>query len=302
MDKMKNVAMIMAGPKDSYIRKGYEKMGVQTIIPYKDYNIIMRCLREAWFRLHLPGRRIWYNKEILNIKADKIYVRDPLITKGFVEWVCDRFPEKPISVVYSNRIDRATIVPGDVKRDNLTFSSYDKDDCDKYKMKYNSPSYMRTYAFEENEKKEPEYDVVYLGRDKGRADKLFDIQKEFEELGLKTYFHICADRELPGYKKKYHKPLMAYEDYIELLKKTRSHLNIVPEGQRSVTQRELESAFDRVKCITNNKGIKDFELYDPTRYFILGDDDISELPKFLNTEFKALTEEELSKYEDTCTY
>lgn len=302
METRQDVAMIMAGSKSSYVRKGYEKMGIQIVIPYKDFNLLLRCMREAWFRLHLPGRSIWYNDEIKNIKTQKICIRDPLITPGFVEWVCDLFPQKSIMVTYSNRTNRATVLPTDVKRDNLTFSSYDKDDCEKYNMRFNSPKYMRSYAFGEDERKQPEYDVVYLGRDKGRAEKLFAIEKEFEELGLKTYFHICADRELPGYKKKYHKPLMPYEDYIELLKRTKAHLNIVPEGQRSVTQRELETIFDRVKCITNNKGIKDFELYDPTRYFVIDEDEISQLPLFLESEFKPVSEDELSKYEDKCIF
>ena len=89
-----DVCMIMAGGKKSYVRKGYESLGVKTIIPYYDYNIVLRLCREAWFRLRLPGKSIWFNKKIKRITADAIFIRNPLIIPAFVEWVCDIFPEK----------------------------------------------------------------------------------------------------------------------------------------------------------------------------------------------------------------
>ena len=93
---------------------------------------------------------------------------------------------------------------------------------------------------------------------------------------------------------------MDYKEYIELLKRTKSHLNIVPDGQTSITQRELESVFDEVKCITNNRGILEFDLYDPSRYFVLGIDSISELSDFLNSEFKPIPPEKLVGYVENC--
>lgn len=302
MGGRQDVAMIMAGSKESYVRKGYEKMGVQIEIPYRDYNLFLRCLREVWFRLRFPYRSLWFNPRIKELSADTIYIRDPLIIAELVGWVCDLFPDKKIVVVYSNRTSRATVLPTDLKRSNLEFASYDEDDCKKYDMRYYSPAYMAVYRFSPEERQKTEYDVVYLGRDKGRAEILFSYQKEFEKLGLKTYFHICADRSFLRYKHRYYKPEMKYMDYIELLKRTRAHLNIVPDGQKSITQREMESIFDQVKCITNNRGILDFELYDTSRFFVLGVDKIEYLQDFLKMEFKPVSEAQLKKYEDICHY
>lgn len=302
MAKRQDVSMIMAIPKVEYVKNSYEKIGVRIETPYKDYNILFRCLREAWFRLHLPYRKIWFNDRVKELSTDMIYIRDPLITPEFVGWVCDMFPEKRVVVVYANRASYATVLPTDIERDNLEFASYDEDDCRKYKMRFYSPKYMSMYRFEPEEKCQPEYDVVYLGRDKGRAKMLLSLQSKLEELGLKTYFHICASRTFMRYNHRYYKPEMKYTDYIELLKRTRSHLNIVPEGQKSITQREMESIFDQVKCITNNQGIIDFELYDPSRFFVLGIDPIENLPDFLRTEFKPVSESKLAQYEDTCHY
>ena len=32
--------------------------------PYRNKNLFTRILREAWFRLHLPFKELWYNKEV----------------------------------------------------------------------------------------------------------------------------------------------------------------------------------------------------------------------------------------------
>ena len=72
-------------------------------------------------------------------------------------------------------------------------------------------------------------------------------------------------------------------------------MNVVPEGQMSITQRELEVIFDGVKCITNNKGVLDFELYDESRYFLL-EDNYTEILEFLNLPFREIEEKTLSKY------
>lgn len=287
---------IKAKAKHDYVFSGLTTLGNRVIIPYKDYNLFMRIMREIWFHLNLPARQLWYNPELKDLHADCVTIYDPLITPDFLEWVCDMHPNTHFTVSYSNRVARTGINPNDVNRPNLEYVSFDSGDCKKYGMKQTHPGYLAQYSFTADEKLTPEYDVIYLGRDKGRAELLLDYKKKFEALGLKTYFHICADRSFLRFKKPYYKKEMPYSDYVELLKRTRSHLNLVQQGQTSVTQRDLESVFDEVKCVTNNKGIRDFELYDPSRFFILEEDDIETLPAFLTIPFKPIPEEKLSEY------
>ena len=299
---MNDVCMVKAKAKSDYVYDAYVDLGINVFIPYKDYNIVLRCCREIWFRLNLPHKEMWFNSKVKGIKESTIYIRDPLIIPKFVGWICELHPDKKVKVIYSNRVSRATIMPNSIVRPNLEYVSYDQEDCARYNMRLTHPAYFEKYAFSTEDKQEPLYDIVYLGRDKGRAEMLLSYKQHFEQLGLNTYFHICADRSFLKFKKSYYLPEMEYRDYVNLLKKTRSHLNIVPEGQTSVTQRELETAFDQVKCITNNKGIKNFELYDPSRYFVLGVDELDDLPKFLSSPFVPIPSEKLQKYVDTCHY
>ena len=89
--------------------------------------------------------------------------------------------------------------------------------------------------------------------------------------------------------------------YLELLKKSKAILNIVREGQTSITQREMEAAFDGVKCITTNKAVMEFGLYDSSRYFILGVNELNDLHSFLDEPFKQISPDQLIfyKYKNT---
>ena len=292
----KKLCIIKAKAKRDYVFAGLQGLGNRMLIPYKDYNLLFRCMREAWFRLNLPGKQFWFNPQLTHLHEDSITIYDVLITPDFLKWICDLYPDTRITLNYTNRVSLSGIKPTDVMKKNLEYVSYDPDDCRQYGMKQTHPGYLAQYSFTADQKLPSEYDVIYLGRDKGRAELLLSYQKQFEALGLKTYFHICADRAFLRYKKPFYKKEIPYSDYVELLKKTKAHLNLVQEGQTSITQRDLESVFDEVKCITNNKGIRDFELYDSSRFFVLGEDSLDSLPAFLEIPFKPVPEEKLAEY------
>ena len=283
---MSDICVIKAKAKDDYIFNAYKKMGFDVIIPYRDYNIAFRLFK-----------KFWVNPKVKSIRSDVILIKDPLITAEYVRMICNLYPSKKVIVEYSNRVSRSTLKPFFDRPHNLVFLSYDRDDCEKFQMEWERPSFFELYSISETQKRKPVYDIVYLGRDKGRAEELINLEKTFNLMGLKTYFHICADRSFLRFQKSFYKPEIRYEDYIELLKETRAHLNIVPNNQTSITQREMETVFNQVKCITNNKGILDFELYDDSRFFVLGVDDINELGHFLESDFKSVPSEILKKYE-----
>lgn len=288
-----NVCIIRAKFKKDYVYDAIKHYGYNIITPYKGNNIILRIFREIWFRGNLPGKRLWFRCVESKNSYKVIILYDPLIMPEYIEWIHHKNPGCRIILTYENRADK-TIRP-DTVPSYVEKWSYDMDDCRYYHMKWSAPSFFMEYRRERKEK--PQIDVLYVGRDKGRAEILFDLQKSFKDLGLKTYFHICADRKHLRFKKKFYKRVLDYDEYLNLLIDTKAILNIIPNGQTSVTQRELEAAFDGVKCITNNRGIKEFDLYDRSIFFILGEDDLESLPGFLNSDTKKYNEGILEKYE-----
>jgi len=296
------ICVIAPHMKGEYYYEGMERGGYNIITPYRDYNLLMRCMREAWFRLRLPMRRLWYNPKCKSEKAELYVLSDALLTPDFIQFLRKEHPDSRIAIVYQNPVgislqyqdpsDGATGLAG-LKKFGIELWSYDKADCARYGMRYTGNFYQDGWVL--NKSVVPDYDIVYVGRDKGRAQRLFETEKTYQEMGLKTYFHICADRRHLHFTRRYYKPLLSYTDYIDLIGKTRGILNIVNEGCDSITLREMEAVFFDIKCITNNPSIKAFEHYHPSRFFVLGDDDSERLREFLQSPFLPVPAEELDK-------
>lgn len=276
-----------------YICEGVEASGYRVVIPYKDYNLLLRCLREAWFRLHLPHRELWFNSELKEIGAKTLIVSDPLIVRELLFWLRERHPRSRIILAYENRVSK-TLAPEEIKSWVDELWTYDPEDSERYGMRLDKPFYLDVYRLREH--REPVWDILSVSRDKGRGEELLQLEKRLRELGLKTCFRICPDRSFQRYKKIYYKPFLPYQDYLGLLVRSRSILNIMPAGQTGITQREMEAVFDGVKCITTNRGIRKFKLYDPSRYFILGEERLEDISQFLDRPFRPIAEEELWEF------
>lgn len=275
-----------------YYYDAIKNMGYNIVIPYKDINLFFRLLREIWFKLDLPKKEIWYNQKIKAMSYNTFIIKDPLITSEFLIWFQKIHPKARLILDYDNRVSMSInpeCVPKEIEK-----WTYDQDDANRYGMKLRHGAYLDIYCTKT--KVEKKYDVLYLGRDKGRLKALLDIEANLKEMGLKTYFHICADRSYMKYKKKIYKPILQYKDYLELLKISKSILNVVQPGQTSLTLREYEAVFNEVKCITTNIGVLDSELYDSSRFFILTNNNIQELPHFFKKPFKPVDNKILKKY------
>ena len=278
---------------EDYVFNGIRNSGFKIMIPYTDVNLFRRILREIWFRLKLPFRKIFFNSELKNIKENIIIIKDPLMVSEVVEYIRKLYPEKFIIFNYDNRVSMS-IDPEKIRKYCDEIWSYDNDDCQKYNFKFSDCSYFDVYKTEIN--KNPEYDIFYIGKDKGRMKKVFEVEKRLNEKGFKTYFYICADREFLRRTNKNYKRFLPYSKYLEILRNSRAVLNIVQEGQTSITQREMETVFDNIKCITDNKGIFNFKFYDESRYYYLDGKNYDGIKDFLNSPFKPVDPEELEPY------
>ena len=276
-----------------YWHNAMKKEGYNTVIPYKDYNLFMRIIREIWFGLDLPKKNLWYNPDIKKNNAKIYFVKDPLMTVDFLLWLRREKKDARILLDFDNRVG-ANINPDDLQDSSIEKWSYDPDDCYQYNMKLKPNGYFDCYKIKE--KKKIVYDIIFEGRDKGRAEKLFQLENTLNELGLKTYFRISPNRSYLKFKKKYYRPVITYTEYLELLAKSRAVLNLMPDGQTAITMRDYEAIFNGIKCITNNSAIKSFRLYHPSRFFIIGIDDINKINDFLEKEFKTISDEELDEY------
>ena len=222
-----------------------------------------------------------------------LIVEDSIITKQFLIWIRKNFPDSRIIFKYTNMIGKAHhILPQDVP-DEIEIWTYDKYDSDKYGIKLSKCGGYPTYYV--GKKREKKYDIMYVGKDKGRSEEILYLQKKFENLGLKTKFLIMPTTRISKKKSFYSKPI-SYEEVIKLVTESRAILNITLPNQQGATLRDYESIFNEVKLITTNKNIKSLDFYDSNNVFLLKEDDLNDLPRFIYEPYRTLDSTIVSRY------
>lgn len=268
--------------KHAWTYKYIKELGYNIHSPYYGNCFVLRIFRELFFRLRLPGKLFWYRK-LPKIQYDTIILYEALLTKDYLRWISKHNETKRIIILYSNPVSKInnSILQ---ERNGIEFWTYDKFDSEKYNMTY---LYGGGYFPQWKIKKEnPSIDVFYVGKDKNRLKKLNQIEKELNRYGAKTFFYITWERGWQKRKDGIHKPFLPYEDVLKYLGKSYSILHLMEGAQQGITIRIQESLIHKIKLITDDKNIVNYDFYNPNNIFILGIDDFNRLKAFLNTPFE----------------
>lgn len=273
-----NTVLIQATTGFAY--EGSKAEGYQVYHPYKGKGLLLRVLREICFRIRFLPKAIWYNKEFIDLDIQYFIVWDVLITKHYLQWLRKKYPSAQINYKYANMVGKAkNLVPEEIPKD-IRVWTYDKYDSEKYGIHL----YKSNIYFPSNVKplKAPQYDVFFIGKDKGRGDWLVELEKKLQSFGLRTKFIITADGVLSK-RKPYYQNAIPYSEITKYLSESKAVLNVVMENQQGITVRDMESVFFGIKLITTNKHITEWEMYDPNNVFVIHDEqDLSKLVEFLN--------------------
>lgn len=276
----KNTIFIMA--PIGYARRCIEEKGIKVFSPYYGDDLPMRLLREICFRIPFLPKVVWYNKEILNNKYECINIIDVNITSHYLKWIKKIYPNAHINFLYDNMVGKARNIPPNKIPNSIDIWTYDDYDSRKYGIKLRKNYWLDEKIF--GTRKKSEIDVFFVGCDKGRAERLLELEKKLQSMGVTTKFIITKDKRYSK-KKSFYQDAISYSQVIDYDSRSRAILNITMENQEGVTMRDMESIAIGVKLITTNKNIVNKDLYNKNNVFILDVDDIEEIPNFLNSEY-----------------
>lgn len=254
---------------------------------YKDLNTsVLKVMKKIIFKFRLPIYRFFFNNWRKDIKKyNEIIIFDsgysPLITKYIKKknknckiilyfWNC--ISENKLKVFSDKNIDE--------------FWTFDKNDSNSYKIKYNPQFYSKNVKIEDKNAQK-KYDIVFLGRAKGRKEQILNLENEFKRKGLNYNIRIVENE----------KDLVKYDDYLDWLSKSKSILDITCNNQVGLTLRCMESIFLEKKLITNNKEIKKYNFYNPKNIFILDEDNMDNIETFLNSPYEKVDQEIIEYYD-----
>ena len=280
-----NTAFVMI-PR-GYNCKNIQDKGFSVYNPYKDKTVAGRIVREICFHFPFFKEQWWYNPDIIDANPKYIIIYDPLITKDYLTWLHQKLPDTQLNFLYNNMIGKANHlypqqIPAFVRI--WTYDDYDA-------KRFNIPiyPYCITSPIITNNRN-PEYDVLFVGRDKGRGEWLVNLEKELQSMGLKTKFIITKTKRYSR-KKPFHQNEISYDTVLDYVSKSRAILNVTMDNQEGVTLRDIEAITYNIKLITTNKNITNKDFYNPNNVFIIGTEDISKLPAFLKSNPEPISSE-----------
>lgn len=164
--------------------------------------------------------------------------------------------------------------------------TYDINDSRKYNIRFNTQFYNKELVNDKCKVKE-KYDIMFIGNNKGRNEIISRYKCEFNKLNLKSYIRVIDN----------YKENIKYEEYLNYLRESKALLEIVKEDVSGLTLRALEGIFFGKKLITNNKFIKMYDFYNPNNIFILGEDNLSNLKKFISSEYEPIDKTIINYYD-----
>lgn len=294
-DINKKIAVIYYD-KNTCFAKLIQKTNVTVVSAYKKTNLLLRIIRKIHFNLKIKNKDIWFKKNNNLENYEIILIFDPAINKNYLEYISNLYSQKKIILWYWNPV-RYSINPKEINN-KIEKWSYSIEDCGNYCLNYNTTFYFKDLVdrFVSN-KAELEYDIYFVGRDKGRLDILLNYKKQFEALGLSASFHITPDECYLKWKNSKYKHNISYDEIIEQINKSKSILDIVYDQSDGLTLRVMESIFFEKKLITNKKNIKEYDFYNKNNIFILEEDNIEDLNNFINGSYATLPDNIIAKYE-----
>lgn len=290
MISKKDVLFVTA--ETGYVKRGLEMEGYGVIHPYRFKTLFGRVLFEVVVKLKF-SQKFMFNKRIKGFEGKYVIVQDSIITRQFLEWLKKIHSDKQLFFSYGNMVGKAHhLMPSEIPC-GIEVWTYDEFDSKKYNIKLcKCGGYFTAFIGKKTEKK---YDVMYVGKDKGRAEYIMSLKKQFEDLGLTTKFLIMRSTRISK-KKSFYSNEIPYEEIIKIVNESRAILNISLPDQKGATMRDFESIFNEVKLITTNENITSFDFYNEHNVWILNKKNMDGLPDFIEEPFEKVADNILKNY------
>ncbi len=279
IDKSKFIVIL---PSHGWTTKYIRESGYKVEDPYYGKSYLGRAIRWVWFKLNLPFQSFYYNRNLV-MKDKIIFIFDSLITAKFLKWINKKCRNCNIILYFTNPV-RDSKLPNEIGSNYCSMWTSDAEDAKKFGMNlYSGGGYFPQWKIR---KEIPQYDVFYIGKDKGRLQKLQSIENEMKSYGINTYFYITWERGWQKAKDGIHQEFLPYEKVLEYIGKSKAILHLIEGAQQGITIRIQESLIHKRKLITDDKNITGYDFYNPHNIFILGVDELSQLREFLDSPYE----------------
>lgn len=220
-----------------------------------------------------------YYQDIFNMISKSKYdymlvIKPEAITKEFILKFKENNRDAKVCMYLWDSIENNKAAKENIKFADKVFS-FDRNDCKKFNMIFRPLFYNKKYEELEYKKEKIQYDLIFVGTvHSDRYKVLQSIQTKLDEAGYSYYFYMYIQSKIIYYIRKLifkdfkgskitdfrFKPL-DQDEVIELLKKSKSILDIQHVKQTGLTMRTIEMLGANKKLITTNEEIVNYDFY-----------------------------------------
>lgn len=166
--------------------------------------------------------------------------------------------------------------------------TYDESDAEHYQLGWHPQFFcVRRYLHGGLQALPPKWDFFFVGYVKQRGSEIQAMQLLLS--AFNTSFTVVHNNS----------EYIPYANYMEQASQSRCIVDIVKTGECSCTLRPLEALALHKKLITNNPSVRNYTFYHPQNIFIFGVDDVTTLPRFIQTPFVELSAEIVDGFDVT---
>ncbi len=215
--------IILKNKKDIYFfNKISKKYNIEELYFLNTDKLLFKLLKKI--KIFILGK---WKKEIN--KYDKFIIFESLYNEKVTKKIKRTKKENKVILYFWNYIDdNNKYILNDKNIDE--FWTFDKNDAQKYNMKYNPQFYIKNIKIQGEQNK---YDVLFLGRPKTRKKDIIDLEKKLREEGIQTNFKIIENE----------KDYVSYDEYLKMIAESKCILDYNQEGQVGLSLRPMEALF-----------------------------------------------------------
>lgn len=171
-----------------------------------------------------------------------------------------------------------------LKGKGFGFRTFDFDDAQRFGIPLvkNVNRFMPELASQENQ-----WDFYFVGKAKQRKGKLLALEKELQNRGFSTHFLLIEKKE----------DYISNKENLLFSSRAKCIVDLVDEKQTGLTLRPFDALFLGKKLLTNNRKIKETDFYDPANIFVIENENLDGLEKFMGTPYKKIDEALILPYE-----
>ena len=289
------VRLVFASTKYSFYAPYIKEDGYVVDAFLRMDNLVSNGIWDVLYRFFKKRPAGWYNPRLKNYEGTYI-IFDARVQLEDLLWLKKKNPKARMVFCYVNPIESSKIELEKVREAGFEVWSYGDKQCEKYGVKQFTSFYCKS-MYRDALKKENVcyYDLIFIGKDKGRREQLRSLIREngWEQLNWRLYF--TRDHIWEIYKKGYEKKV-TYREVQCMQREAKAILEITPSEDVDITMRTTDAMILGKKLVTNSKNASQKEYYHPDNIFIIGVDAPERLPEFLKAEYHPVSGEILDKY------